>query len=481
MATYYVDKTAGSDLNSGLTAALAFATIAKWITVAADGDVVNLNGGTVASGRLTYYEPLEILSGVTGPLTIRGYGTYRPIISGLTAVATWTLDSGNIWGASRATDPFSVVFFDLNGNPTKGVEVGSKVAITAQYNWFWDDPTNTLFVYATSDPDTPTTYSAIMFTDRSRGIYLGDIDDVTIENVAVWGAAGSGIDFLRCDRYIVRDFETAYNSEDGIGDNDSTSSLMEYGSIHHNGQGKGVIASPGDGVSCHGVTGVSSSTGTIRKCLIYSNSKAGVDNVGEAIHTIDSCLIYDNYLNILAYGSLLSSVQTFTNCIIVVSATDLAGMSMISTAVLYNNTFYGQSADKTGLDINGTTPAFTLTMKNNIFSGFLVGVTKAGVGCTVTENDNCFGVNGTDSAGATAIVLDGSDVTTDPLMVDPANGNYGLLTTSPCKATGADLSGAGVARDYSGRSWRVPFDMGALAFGSFAARHNGRLLQMMGE
>lgn len=478
MATYWINKASGSDTNAGTSESAPFATIAKWLTVKADGDVVNLYGGSVATGRLSYYEELEILSGLSGPLTIRGYGHYAPIINGGTALASWTLDSGSVVGASLAVDPLCVVFYDMNGNPTKGIPVANKAAINAEYKFFWDDPSDTLFRYGTTT-DVGTTYSAIRYGARDRGIYLVDIDNVTIEDVAVWGVGGSGIDLLRCDGATMRRCDSGYNSEDGMGGNDCLTSLIEFCRIHHNGKVKGVIASPGDGISWHGLTGASSATGTIRGCLIYSNSKAGVDNVGESIHVVENCLIYDNYANLLNYTSLLTGLQTFRNNIIVASATDGGGIQAISHSNIYGNTFYGPGTGTSvyGIIVDGTVPGATINVKNNLSTNFGIGfVVTALAGLTLTENNNSLGGNGAASFGA-GFTPDASDLTSAPQLTNPGGlgGDYRLKSASPCRNAGANLISAGVTRDYAGRLRDTTPDIGALSFGRWGAKHNADL------
>ncbi len=116
-------------------------------------------------------------SGTSGhPITIGAYGTgANPIINGSDLVATWTLDSGNIWQATLTTEPRAVY---LNG--TKGTEQTAKASVDAANEWFWQ--ADVLYVYSTTDPDTAFTNPGIEAVLR-HGIDINGKDYVTVNNI----------------------------------------------------------------------------------------------------------------------------------------------------------------------------------------------------------------------------------------------------------------------------------------------------------
>lgn len=153
MATYFV-KAAGSDANTGLSDAQAWAhspgmtgaTGNAASTVLAAGDsvlfkvgdtfrasVVAGSAGSLAGGYITY--------GLYG-----GSSSLSPRITGSDVMSSFSNGGSNIWDkTSVTTQPLTVIISGV-----KGTKVASRAACTAPGNWFW--VANTLSVFATSDP-----------------------------------------------------------------------------------------------------------------------------------------------------------------------------------------------------------------------------------------------------------------------------------------------------------------------------------------
>src|SRR5437879_2374713 len=97
-AVYYVDSSAGSDTQSGLSASTAWSTLAHAATATfAPGDYLLLKRGS------TWHEPLVLNSSGSPdmPITISGYGTgANPLIDG----STWSGTSGDLVSFGGKTD-----------------------------------------------------------------------------------------------------------------------------------------------------------------------------------------------------------------------------------------------------------------------------------------------------------------------------------------------------------------------------------------
>jgi len=137
----------------------------------------------------------------------------------------------------------------------------------------------------------------------------------------------------------------------------------------------------------------------------------------------------------------------FNNCSRGVYFYDVDGVNPPTGLFLYNNTLYDY--DLAGLWIDANTDASEVTARNNIFygDGSCNGVDDDGAN-EADLNYNCYYNNATDVAGSSSVGGNGL-ANTDPLMVDPANGNYRLQALSPCRDNGdATL---GLTSDITGR------------------------------
>ena len=56
-----------------------------------------------------------------------------------------------------------------------------------------------------------------------------------------------------------------------------------------------------------------------------------------------------------------------------------------------------------------------------------------------------------------------NDISVDPMLTDPTNGDFRLQTNSPAISAGIDSS-AVVTTDYSGNPRTLPFDIGAFEY-----------------
>jgi hypothetical protein len=183
VATYFV-RNGGSDAASGLSDALAWATIAKVNgTALAAGDIVQLKRGS------EWREELNLgASGTAGnPIIVQDYSTgAKPILKGSALAATWVNHSGNVWRISLATDP-NIVWFD----GTRGTEKGSVALLVGVREWFYDATADRLYVWSTSDPDSAFTAPGIEYGVRNSAINTDSKSNVTYKNLDIRHGRGA--------------------------------------------------------------------------------------------------------------------------------------------------------------------------------------------------------------------------------------------------------------------------------------------------
>jgi len=140
-AIYYVSSSDGSDSDSGLTDALAWASLTKVnATTFTAGDQILFKRGDSWYGTLTVKQ-----SGVSGnPITFGAYGTgANPVITGFTTVSAWTNLGGNIWESTSAVSTLST----CNMVAINGVN-------TAMGRWPNADTVNSGYAVIATNPST---------------------------------------------------------------------------------------------------------------------------------------------------------------------------------------------------------------------------------------------------------------------------------------------------------------------------------------
>ena len=157
--TYYVSSSAGSDTNSGTSAASAWATIA------------HVNGQTFSPGDSILFKRGDVWneslappsSGSAGnPITYDAYGTgAAPNLTGYYAVpsSAWVFVTGNAWKAP-VPSTYTTVSFCLFGSVW-----GQKVAaatgnLTAQWDFYFVNVSGVNYVYVYSQGNPATHYDA---------------------------------------------------------------------------------------------------------------------------------------------------------------------------------------------------------------------------------------------------------------------------------------------------------------------------------
>jgi parallel beta-helix repeat protein len=112
-ADYYV-ATNGSDTASGISTGEPFRTIQRALNVVQPGDTVHVRNGVYREQLLMRRSGTE-----DQPITIQGYQSERPLVTGAEVVTNWVLHSGALWKVTNWVSGTQQVFVD--GAPLRQV------------------------------------------------------------------------------------------------------------------------------------------------------------------------------------------------------------------------------------------------------------------------------------------------------------------------------------------------------------------------
>jgi len=432
------------------------------------GDEVHLSdeGGVI---RAQINTPSSGSSG--SEIIIKAKSGDSPIVSGAELISTWSDEGGNIWSASRATDPRQVY---IDG--TFGDEKGSSGACVNEFDWYWDDPTNTIYLYSTSDPDTAYTSPGVEYAAREYCVYVTE-DYITLEDFdckysyAGGVAAWSGVAGFTANR-----IHTSYTGWTPTG------SSVASGIICQNCAGPITIHQCETEYS--GWNGIQTANGyvaqaladvTISECYVHNTAHNGIDirctNSGGTVTgvVIEECRVHDTLDNgIYCYreANYLCSEYEFLNNIVYKTGgggiiVNAATSAYHDDVIAYGNTiaFCGQVTYGQGIDFKCTNGV----IKNNILFNNNVSETSTtdfkctdGGGaanvadynwiyCNIHAVGSLIQWDGTYRSYDEWVSNDSQNANgddTDPLMTDPSNGDFTLQSGSPCKGGAVNL-GAG--------------------------------------
>jgi hypothetical protein len=225
VSTYYVKDAAhgGNDGNSGLSDLLAWATIShvNAHTFSA-GDSCLFKRGSLWRETLTPGQ-----SGSAG--NVITFGAYdsgaNPIISAANLVTSWTLYSGNVWQATVTMVSWDK---DLFINKNHGDLKTSTGAIVNEFDWYYTG--TTLYLYATSDPNT--LYTAPGVEVRTRANPVGCSKDyIVFDGLTIEMGNLQGFNATAGNYWEVKNCSVRYNGE-GFSFHPSTS--VTGWSVHDN-------------------------------------------------------------------------------------------------------------------------------------------------------------------------------------------------------------------------------------------------------
>lgn len=497
---YYVDKTTGDDGDSGQTEELAWETIDR---VNNDdfsaGDFVKFKRGEVWREQLNF--PSSGSSGAGNQITITCYGEGNlPKIYGSAEIATWSDEGSDIWSAACAADPVTVFFVNTDESVTWGIEEAAKVDVDTEYEWWWDDPNDKLFVFATSDPDTR--YSSVEKGARTRCVSISGKNYLTLENfeVAFTNNSWPGVPiYVGTSSYITIDSNTVHHTGkkstgpygDGIDIENSTNCTISNNTIHNTGlHGVYLIASDGNDCTDH----------TLESNEMYDCYYSGIDaNALAANSEVSSVIIRYNKIYHTANfdtahtaagmllqcepaGVITEDFDIYYNTLYNIRGNFISVSRNTNNFNIYNNicgsTFSGYTGSSIGFDIGMAADTTTnVVLKNNVgFDCYTACFTAIDSAVVSACDNNCWYQSSrpnyvivydlgnspyTSAEFATYKSESGWDASAlweDPKFVDKTSNDYRLLMASPCVNAGADVS---LTRDHRGRSIRHAPDMGA--------------------
>jgi len=189
----------------------------------------------------------------------------------------------------------------------------------------------------------------------------------------------------------------------------------------------------------------------VNECEMISYRGTAFNANGEA--QMFGCYVHDS--NIGATLPSTTGGSHIINCIFAANVTSCVHVNAVSTLnnTIMNNIFFGGSTNKTGIGLNSSAATtYCMWVVNNIFYGFVTGVTTAttvGNSMINYDNYNCFAFNTTN---ATNWTLGPNSITTTPTFANVSQVTGATATTSGSVLTQAGAtfvtSGVTAGRDF---------------------------------
>ena len=397
-SNYYV-RNGGNDDSTGLSDVAAWATLAKVESVVLEAnDTVFFKRGSTFR-NLTGEGALDIQqSGTAGNhIVFTNYASgAKPKFYGSAADSTWENLGGNLWRCGTypvspyTGDATDIFYRETDGTVTWGITVASVAAVTAEYEWRWQN--DSIYTFSTTNPGTA--YTSVEIPQVRDCIFLNDHEYLTFDGLDMHFSMIAGVDEdsptdnftgLEIRNCHISYFNAKGNAGYGIHAlyNDM---IVEYDTIHDTGR---------RGVSLYNYGTSNISNILVQYCEIYNgHHTTGVDvnagSTGGSSGDIDSVIIrnnfiwdQENYVQEAANWSewcfirssgvgtgVLSGVYVYNN---IFKFTQLGGVNIggVVGGYVYNNTFYGCNTNISGNGkmVNIATGNTGIEIKNNIFYG----------------------------------------------------------------------------------------------------------------
>lgn len=451
---YYVDSDTGSDADGVLgTLADPFLTIQHAIDKVADGD-----DGFIRVAAGTYTELLEI-DGKNISLT--GAGASGDTISKITGTG---LD-GTVISVLDCSGNVSISGFEITeGNAIDenfpnggGISIKSSADVHID-NCFFHDNNTTWCWGSDNNPVRPSGYGGGLYvTNSTVSISQCDFEYNTADyggGIDVDSESELGPSFIEIDRCSF-DHNRAYES--GYGGaiymdielptpSPDTISITDC-SITYNSAGQ-----DGGAIYCQGYDDDSTASFKIESCYFNNNFiEEGKNSAGGAIY------LYNISATILNCSFFNNNGQDRGGAIYLYD---------VSLANIYNCTFFNNVVIKDDEQDQGWGHGICAYNSSSVIKNCIMGGTSNEWDADATQQNQIYGgltfdVSNSDIEGG---YTGSNNIKSDPLFVNPVNGDLHLKDDSPCIDVGADTSADGVTDDIDGDP-RTPgpgsYDIGA--------------------
>lgn len=472
-ATDYYVKNGGNDGLDGESDGNAWETIGKVRgETFSPGDNIYFKCGSTWRGCVDV--PDEGTSG--NRITFGAYDSGNdPIIMGSTEVATWTLDSGSIWEASftiSGHDPPGTIdrniwFVETDTSITWGDKQVAKGNLANEYDWFYDDGTDILYVYTTPTGDPDTRYSSIEVPTENSIIRINNKSYITVENLHLKFVYGAGIWIGGADdNHIYQDNEIHHV---GSGANETGNGL--YVSMTNDTARRNTIYQCGESgiraaavainrqdmliegntvyncyhslINIHGNASYTQENAIIRYNHVYADGD-WVSGWGQGAGGANGIYVQGTAVNFKVYYNIVHDLPDDTSTGGIVVNGNTTGSQFI-----YNNVIY-----KCYNNINTGAGGVTVTIKNNISFEAANYLIESQDDTNITCDYNCFyegagsfktytSGGGVDTSWAdyrSGSGFDANGINANPLFVNAASADFHIQAGSPCRNTGTDVS-----------------------------------------
>lgn len=313
--SFFVDATAGSDLNTGVSASNPWKTLAQVaVSNFTSGATVYLKRGEVWNEQLT-------IPSSNMKIDAYGAGSLPQINGAKTLAANWVSEGGGIYSQSVNLGS-NEILGNISENDvlmnflTWNANAGTTFALAASGTYSFDYSHSKIYILPTGSP-VGKTYAASV---KAYGIKVESLSDISINNVAITRFSLHGVQFKNCLRCSIKNSTITSGGGAVISTNPSGPSQYLYA---------------GNGIEF----GNSSSSGVVDSVTISQ--------------IFDSCITPQTY----------SSGQSASNFVFQNSSLDRCGFAGLEISVLSNG-------GSTGSAVNGVSAAgLTITNSGKGFSG----------------------------------------------------------------------------------------------------------------
>jgi hypothetical protein len=456
--TYYVSSSDGSDSDSGLTQALAKATL-SWVNgvTFSAGDSILFKCGDTFRGSIYQNED----GNASAYIVYGSYGTgARPKILGakdLSATGDWEVHSGNVWKttATLGTAQNDISNLIFNNEESCGFKKKSIDSLNAQGKFWYNSTDDLVYIYSTSNPGTFYTHiEAAGHHDINQGLLKWiNSSYIKIENLDIRYSSAAGIETEASDHIIIEDYDVSWIGGEW---------LFTTGSdLRRLGNGLSFALTNDNIIARNGTVSECFDAGISPQAWVDASS---MTNMWFYNNIITNC--WYSYETWSASTYTLSNVHFFNNTCVdagegwsnsVNQRPDLNNASHVimwaltgtaTNVTIRNNIFLGGTNYALRLDDNVN----KLTVDYNVFDVDTVGYTAESTKYVTL------------AAWVAAMSQDAHSIDGNPLFNSPID--FSLQATSPCIDAGVDTD---ITTDFDGnvRPYNVLYDIGAYEYASY--------------